>query len=219
MHWGSARFEFRQGRHLIRDFSVFFFSRPVEMPSWYLKSGHDRFLAHLFHLTTHRLHCVLWATDILHAVHRMANYFINWAIHFFFRFFPASSYIQCVYSFDIVNTATITGFPGERAFCAVNVRCSGSQQRRDLRTALIWVVTQRVAVISYRRFGTSYQSHLKGILDPPEMGPIGCPETSVRIYRHSLHNNPEERISHLLGGGSLDHSQESPVYAAQFVGA
>jgi hypothetical protein len=27
------------------------------------------------------------------------------------------------------------------------------------------------------------------------MGPIGCPETSVRNYRYSLRNNPEERSS------------------------
>jgi hypothetical protein len=35
------------------------------------------------------------------------------------------------------------------------------------------------------------------------MGPIGCPETSVRNYHYSLRNNPEERSSHLLRGGSL----------------
>jgi hypothetical protein len=35
------------------------------------------------------------------------------------------------------------------------------------------------------------------------MGPIGCPETSVRNYYHSLRNNPEERSSQLLRDGSL----------------
>jgi hypothetical protein len=30
------------------------------------------------------------------------------------------------------------------------------------------------------------------------MGPIGCPETSVRNYHYSLHNNPKERSSHVL---------------------
>ena len=30
------------------------------------------------------------------------------------------------------------------------------------------------------------------------MGPIGCAETSVRIYHYSPRNNPEERSSHLL---------------------
>ena len=31
-----------------------------------------------------------------------------------------------------------------------------------LRTALFWVITQRVVVICYRRFGTTYRSHLQG---------------------------------------------------------
>ena len=35
-------------------------------------------------------------------------------------------------------------------------------------------------------------------LEAPKMGPIGCPETSVRKYDYSLRNNPEERSSHLL---------------------
>jgi len=29
-------------------------------------------------------------------------------------------------------------------------------------TALFWVITQRVVVISYRRFGTTYRSHPQG---------------------------------------------------------
>ena len=44
---------------------------------------------------------------------------------------------------------------------------SGSKQ---MRTAPFWVITQRVVVIPYRRFGTTYLSHLQGsrklILDP-----------------------------------------------------
>jgi len=32
-----------------------------------------------------------------------------------------------------------------------------------MRTALFWVITQRVVVIPYRRFGTTYRSHR---LDP-----------------------------------------------------
>jgi hypothetical protein len=31
-----------------------------------------------------------------------------------------------------------------------------------IRTALFWVITQRVVVIPYRRFGTTYQCHLQG---------------------------------------------------------
>ena len=35
------------------------------------------------------------------------------------------------------------------------------------------------------------------------MGPIGCPETSLRNYHYSQRNNPEKRSSNLLRGGSL----------------
>jgi hypothetical protein len=165
-----------------------------------------------------------------------------------------------------------------------------------VRTALVWVVTQRVAVISYRRFGQHFGPILKGhespltfedgtdrffrnfgkklpLLSPHlqgsripldpwsetsrlswnvgkklsllilhlqgsriplgpwnetsrlsrnvgkklslipylqgsrriplKIGPIGCPETSVRNHHYSLPNNPEECISHLPRGGSL----------------
>jgi hypothetical protein len=37
-----------------------------------------------------------------------------------------------------------------------------------------------------------------------KMGPLGCPETSVRNYHYSLRNNPEQRSSHLLYGGGLN---------------
>ena len=32
----------------------------------------------------------------------------------------------------------------------------------NLRTAVFWVITQRVVVISYRRFGKTYRSHTQG---------------------------------------------------------
>jgi len=35
------------------------------------------------------------------------------------------------------------------------------------------------------------------------MGPISCPEISVRNYHYSLRNDPEERSSQLFRGGSL----------------
>jgi len=78
--------------------------------------------------------------------------------------------------------------------------------------------------MSCRRFGTTYRSRLQGSvkmgpIDCPEisvrnlgplkiswplkMGPIGFPETSVRSCHYSLRNNPEERSSHLLCGESL----------------
>jgi len=33
---------------------------------------------------------------------------------------------------------------------------------QGLRTALFWVITQRAAANSYRRFVTTYRSHLQG---------------------------------------------------------
>jgi hypothetical protein len=57
------------------------------------------------------------------------------------------------------------------------VRMSGAD---PLLTLLFWVVTQRVVVIPYRRFGTTYRSHLQ----------------FSRI--------PEDRSSHLLRGGNLE---------------
>jgi hypothetical protein len=64
-----------------------------------------------------------------------------------------------------------------------------------MRTALFWVITRRVVVISYRRFGKAYRS---------KVGLIGFPQTSVRNYHYLLLNNPEERNSELLifRGGS-----------------
>ena len=36
------------------------------------------------------------------------------------------------------------------------------------RTAFLWVITQRVVVISYRRFGTTYRSLLQGTWTPED---------------------------------------------------
>jgi len=64
------------------------------------------------------------------------------------------------------------------------------------RTVLFWVFMQRVVVISYRLFGKSYRSHLKGTR--VKMGPIGCPETSVWNFHYSPRNNLEEGSYHLI---------------------
>jgi hypothetical protein len=55
---------------------------------------------------------------------------------------------------------------------------SGFRHEVDEKCALFWVITQRIAVISYRPF--------------VKMGPIICRETSVRNFHYSLRNNPEE---------------------------
>jgi hypothetical protein len=79
-----------------------------------------------------------------------------------------------------------------------------------MRAAPLWAVTQRVVVIPYRRSGTTCWSQLPGsiihsVLDswPLQIGPTGCPETSVLKYHYALCNDPEERSSHLLYGRSL----------------
>jgi hypothetical protein len=59
-----------------------------------------------------------------------------------------------------------------------------SKQVPRTRTKLFWVIMHRVAVISYRRFGTTYRSHPQG-------------------SRNLLRYNPEERSSQLLRGGSM----------------
>ena len=81
-------------------------------------------------------------------------------------------------------------------------------------SATLWTITQRVVVIYWRRFGTTYWSQLQGsiirsVLDswPLQTGPTGCPQTSVWNYHYSLRNKPEERNSHLLHGRSL----KSPI--------
>jgi hypothetical protein len=79
-----------------------------------------------------------------------------------------------------------------------------------VRSALRWDITQRRVVIVYRRLGTAYRSHLqgsrspriKGLRDnwkigglrrPLKVGPMRCPETSVKDYHSTLRNIPEER--------------------------
>jgi len=78
------------------------------------------------------------------------------------------------------------------------------------RTALFWVITQRVVVIYDRRFGTNNRSHRQGtrilghLIGPifrgqefltPEDGTDRLSLNSVRNYHYSLRNNPEERNS------------------------
>jgi len=35
-----------------------------------------------------------------------------------------------------------------------------------LKSAIFWIITQRIVVIPYRRFGTIYRSHLPGSRNP-----------------------------------------------------
>jgi len=57
-----------------------------------------------------------------------------------------------------------------------------------MRSALFWVVSQRVVENHYRRFGTTYgvPSSAFWIYWPWKWYWLGCPETSVRIYHYTL---------------------------------
>jgi hypothetical protein len=79
-----------------------------------------------------------------------------------------------------------------------------------MRTALFSVITKRVVVIGYLRFGTEYRVPFSKVKKSKSLhflsledGPVGCAETSARNYHYLLRNNPAERSSHLLGGGNL----------------
>jgi len=54
--------------------------------------------------------------------------------------------------------------PSCRMNDCINV-CVVSGFRRGVRASIFWNVTQRRLVVSYRRFGTTYCSHLQ-LLDP-----------------------------------------------------
>jgi len=56
---------------------------------------------------------------------------------------------------------------------------------KEMRMAFFWIITQRVRVITSRRFGTSCRFKDR------------LPETSVKNFRYLLRNNPEESRSHL----------------------
>ena len=79
-----------------------------------------------------------------------------------------------------------------------------------MKSALAWHITQRIVVILYRRFKTTYPSHLQESRNPGswiysnlKMGQREFPETSVRNYQYTLRNIPEEHRFNLLLDGSL----------------
>ena len=47
------------------------------------------------------------------------------------------------------------------AFMEPECHISGFRREVDEKTPFFWVITQRVAVISYRHFGRKHRSHLK----------------------------------------------------------
>jgi hypothetical protein len=78
-------------------------------------------------------------------------------------------------------------------------------------SALFWDITWRRVVIIYRRFGTTYRSHLlesEVRKEPLKMAPIRCPETSANNYHTTPPNIPEQRRYHQHRGGSLKLSSD-----------
>jgi hypothetical protein len=63
------------------------------------------------------------------------------------------------------------------------------------------VIVKTVVVIPYRHCEANYESQLQGSIEDGtgtnrsrlHMGPISCPETSVKNCHSSMHNNPEKR--------------------------
>ena len=94
-----------------------------------------------------------------------------------------------------------------------------------MRIALFEVITQRVVVISYGRFGSTYRSHIQGsgiqnpfgLLTHLKMGPMGFPETSIKNYHYPLCNNPEERIYQLVRGGRPEITQSCCIYRCNVI--
>ena len=90
-----------------------------------------------------------------------------------------------------------------------------------IKSALVWNVTQRREAFPYRRFGTTYWSHIqrsripRRISWPLNIWPIVCPETSVSNCHFTLRNIPEELRTYLHRGGTRNRATDVDVGFAQ----
>jgi hypothetical protein len=84
---------------------------------------------------------------------------------------------------------------------ALPVYYTGEVMREQVllkRSAIFWDVTHGRMAVSYRRFRTTYLSHIQRIKQslwiawPLKMGQIICPETSVRNCHSTVRNVPED---------------------------
>ena len=75
-----------------------------------------------------------------------------------------------------------------------------------MRTALFWVITQRVEEIYYRRFGTTYRSHPQG----SGIQRKACSPNTELIYGRVFTVNPEDRTYRL----SRNVGKKLPLHAA-----
>jgi hypothetical protein len=103
-------------------------------------------------------------------------------------------------------------FRNSRSFCTPVTTFLRKCQIWELSTS--GLLTQQVVVISYQPFGTTYRRHLQmsriRILDPAD----GADRLSRNVCRNHnwLRNNPDERSSHILRGGSLKSCRFEHVY-------
>jgi hypothetical protein len=67
-----------------------------------------------------------------------------------------------------------------------------NEQASQMGTALFWAVKQRVVIIPYRRFGTTYGSHLQGSSSDCSANKFKI----VRFYKRTLFNGIVVNVSH-----------------------
>jgi hypothetical protein len=80
----------------------------------------------------------------------------------------------------------------DRVTCIILLHVSTHDDLRFFRTALFWVLTQRIVC----NFLPTFRDYIS--VPYSRVKKIGCTEKSVRNYHCSLRNNPEEpKITHL----------------------
>jgi len=67
--------------------------------------------------------------------------------------------------------------------------------RRCANEIFVLLVCCAALIGSYRRFGTTYLSHIRATLEDET---IGCPEASVIVYQSKPRNVPQERKSNII---------------------
>ena len=137
--------------------------------------------------------CDLWNPKVRHHLLRRQ-------LHLTLKFYNPSYEIHYSYIYhQLLAASSLCIFPGCRSdgrqvsyYFAQSIL--PTRHTHQYRTPLFWVITQRIVIIYYRRFGTT---------NGPNIKEISFSETSVINYHHSLRNNPEQRSPHQLRGGSL----------------
>jgi hypothetical protein len=85
---------------------------------------------------------------------------------------------------EVVNTVMNFRFHKIQEISRPNEELLSSEEGLCLRSSLFCDIMQRLLVVSYRRFRTTYRFHLQGswTARPLKMESIGCPETSGTKY-------------------------------------